>query len=59
VVYLNQQWVAVDPTLDQPVADATHIALLESDFTNLYQLIPILGRISIRIINQQYGKPTS
>jgi len=59
VVYLDQQWVSVDPTLDQPVADATHIALLESDFTNLYQLIPILGRISIRIINQRYGKPTS
>lgn len=59
VVYLEQQWVAVDPTLDQPIADATHIALLESEFTNLYQLIPILGRISIRIINQQYGKPTS
>ncbi len=59
VVYLNREWVAVDPTLNQPVADATHIALLENDFTNLYQLIPISGRISIRIISKQYGKPTS
>lgn len=54
VVAQNGQWLAVDPTLGQEVADATHIALLETDFTNLYQLLPLLGNITIRVVGQQY-----
>ncbi len=58
VVYMDGQWIPIDPTLDQPMADATHIAILESDMTNLPELIPALGRISIKVVNQNYsGSP--
>ncbi len=57
VVYLDGNWIAVDPTLGQPVADATHITLHEGDFNNLTELIPLFGRVSIRIIEQKYEKP--
>lgn len=59
VVFLDGNWIAVDPTLGQPVADATHITLLEGDFNNLNELIPLLGRVTIRIIEQKYEKPLS
>lgn len=52
VVYIDDKWISIDPTLDQPVADITHIAIMESDFTNLSDLIPVLGRISIKVVNQ-------
>ena len=52
VVYIDNKWISIDPTLDQPVADITHIAIMESDFTNLSDLIPVLGRISIKVVNQ-------
>ncbi|MCH7732477.1 MAG: transglutaminase domain-containing protein [Candidatus Marinimicrobia bacterium] len=57
VVHLDGNWIAVDPTLGQPVADATHITLLEGDFNNLTELIPLLGRVTIRILEQKYEKP--
>ncbi len=59
VIYLNGEWIDVDPTLGQFPADATHIALLEGDFANLSQLIPVLGNVQIRVLEQQYreGRP--
>lgn len=54
VVYLDGKWIAIDPTLGQSVADATHITLLEGDFNNLTELIPLLGRVSISIVEQKY-----
>jgi hypothetical protein len=56
VVYLDGQWVAIDPTLGQYPADATHIALLEGDFANLSELIPVLGRVQVRVLEQVHGK---
>lgn len=58
VVLVNGQWISTDPTLDQPVADATHIAFLEGDFVNLNALIPIMGNIDIDVIDQQYESRT-
>lgn len=54
VVLLDDQWVDVDPSLNQYPADATHIALLEGDFENLTDLIPALGNIEIAILEQSY-----
>jgi len=54
VVAINGIWIDVDPSLNQFPADATHIALLEGDFENLTDLIPILGNIKIKVIEQQY-----
>ena len=52
VVYLEGEWVSIDPTLNQDVADATHLTLLETDFTNLSSLMPILGQVTITVIDQ-------
>ncbi len=54
VVAINGEWVDVDPSLNQFPADATHIALLEGDFENLTDLIPVLGNVEIKVITQQY-----
>ncbi len=54
VVHVDGQWTSLDPTFDEPVADATHIAFLENDFNNLTELIPVLGQVSIRIISTEY-----
>lgn len=53
LVYLDGKWQAVDPTFGQQVADATHLPLLEGDFTGMDQLLPILGQISIRILEYE------
>jgi len=54
VVAIDGEWVDVDPSLDQFPADATHIAMVEGDFENLTNLIPVLGNIEIKILEQQY-----
>jgi len=54
-VFVNDHWVAVDPTLGQYPADPTHITLLVGDFANLTQLVPILGNLRIKVLEQQYG----
>lgn len=54
VVAVNGEWVDVDPSLDQYPADATHIALLEGDFENFSSLIPALGNIRIKVLEQSY-----
>lgn len=45
------RWVAVDPTFGQPVADATHIKLLEGEaLADLLPLIDWVGRVKIRVL---------
>ncbi len=58
-VYMNGSWLDIDPTLNQYPADATHIALLESDMQNLTELIPVLGRISITRLNSKSAHANS
>jgi len=47
-VYVGE-WVAMDPTLGQDVADATHIKLVGGEIENQIQLVRYIGRISITI----------
>ena len=54
VVAIDGEWVDVDPSLNQFPADATHIALVEGDFENLTNLIPVLGNVEIKILEQLY-----
>lgn len=54
VVATDGEWVDVDPSLNQFPADATHIAMVEGDFENLTNLIPVLGNIEIKILEQLY-----
>ncbi|NQT96467.1 MAG: transglutaminase domain-containing protein [Candidatus Marinimicrobia bacterium] len=48
-VLIDNHWLNVDPTFGQIPADATHLPLIEGDFTNLSELLPILGQIRIFI----------
>ena len=54
VVAIDGEWVDVAPSLNQFPADATHIALVEGDFENLTNLIPVLGNVEIEILEQVY-----
>jgi hypothetical protein len=54
VVAIDGEWIDVDPSLNQFPADATHIALVEGDFENLTNLIPVLGNVKIDILEQTY-----
>lgn len=45
------KWIDVDPTFNQPLADATHIKLVEGDFFEQNRLIPIIGQISVDVLN--------
>lgn len=53
---VDGQWIAVDPTFSQPVADATHIKLLEGEeLADLVALSDWIGRISIQILDARAG----
>ncbi len=45
-VYLNE-WVAVDPTLGQFPADASHIRLLTGDIDKQLQLLAVIGKLRL------------
>jgi len=45
------RWVPMDPTLGQPVADATHIKLLEGSVAEWPRLMPFLGQVSIDVVD--------
>jgi hypothetical protein len=51
-VYVGR-WVPVDPTLGQPVADATHIKLLEGSLEQWPRLTPFLGQLDIEVLDVQ------
>lgn len=48
-VLVDGVWRRLDPTLGQPVADATHLELLEGGIERWPQLLPYLGRLEIEI----------
>ncbi len=41
------EWVAIDPTFSQPVADATHIILAQGSLETQYVVNAVLGRLTI------------
>ena len=47
------KWIDVDPTFDQPVADTTHIKLSEGDLLAQTRLIPVIGRIKIKVLDNE------
>ncbi len=52
-VYVNQRWVAIDPTFDQTTVDAVHIKLSESSlkgvspFETFVPLLKVIGKLDI------------
>jgi hypothetical protein len=51
-VYLDR-WVAVDPTLGQFPADASHIRLLTGDIDKQVQILAVIGKIKLEGIEYQ------
>ncbi len=48
-VYVGE-WVNMDPTLGQEIADATHIPLVEGGIKEQLELIKIIGDLEIKVI---------
>jgi Transglutaminase-like superfamily len=44
-------WIPVDPTLGQPVADATHVKLLSGGIETWPRLLPFLGKLEIEVLD--------
>ncbi len=55
-VYVGQ-WVAMDPTFGQPVADAMHVKLLEGELDQQSKLIQVIGKIKLSIKTYSYPPP--
>ncbi len=52
---LGGEWRAVDPTFGQPVADATHIKLIEGeDYGDIAPLVDLMGKVGARIGSYQH-----
>jgi hypothetical protein len=49
LVYVGR-WVAVDPTFGQDVADATHIKLIEGGLERQVDLVSVMGRLRIEVL---------
>jgi hypothetical protein len=52
-VYVGE-WIDMDATFGQDVADATHIALLEGDLDQLPRIVGLIGRLDIDILEYRY-----
>jgi Transglutaminase-like superfamily len=50
-VYLDRRWIRMDPTLGQPLADATHLKLLDGGIERWPQLLPYLGRLQLEVLD--------
>lgn len=44
------KWIDVDPTFNQPLADVTHIKLVEGDLFKQARIIPMIGTIKIEVL---------
>ena len=49
-VYIGK-WVSVDPTFGQIPADATHLKVLEGDISRSSEILEVVGKINIDIID--------
>lgn len=50
-VFVAGVWHDLDPTFGQDAADATHIALVRGDFEKLVELLRIVGKMSIKVLD--------
>jgi hypothetical protein len=48
-VYVGQ-WVSMDPTFNQTVADATHIELINGDLSKQMKILPFIGKLKVDIM---------
>lgn len=51
-VYVGE-WVEMDPTFGQDIADAAHIKLLEGDISRQLDIVKLLSKIKLEVIEQR------
>jgi len=49
------EWLATDPTFNQPVADATHIKLTEGGLVKQMRIVGAIGRLRIEVMDFKHG----
>jgi hypothetical protein len=49
-IWLGDAWLTVDATFDQMPADVTHLKLVEGGPETHAALVPLIGRVSIRVL---------
>jgi transglutaminase-like putative cysteine protease len=47
------RWVAVDPTFNQVPADATHLRLVEGDFERMLNVMQVMGKLRVEVVEYQ------
>jgi hypothetical protein len=45
------QWVTVDPTLNEPIADATHIKFAQGTLEQQFRIVGFLGRLKAKMLD--------
>jgi len=50
-VRVGDRWLWLDPTLGQPLADATHLKLLNGGIERWPQLLPYLGQLQVEVLS--------
>lgn len=53
-VYVGK-WVAMDPTLGQDLADATHIKLVNDEPADLFNLLQFVGKVGLEVIDVKWN----
>lgn len=54
-VWLGDRWVPVDPTFGQAPADATHLKLVEGELDKQMELMGVIGRLSLTVVESEVG----
>lgn len=54
-VWLGDRWVALDPTFGQAPADATHVKLVEGELDKQTELMAVIGRLRISVLEVEEG----
>ena len=49
-IWVAGRWVTVDPTWNQPIADATHVKLADGDPAEQARIVMLLGRLRISTV---------
>ena len=56
-VWLEGQWVELDPTWGQWGVDATHLAIVRGELASQTKLLKLLGRLRIEVIEEKVRDP--
>lgn len=53
-IFEGKKWIAVDPTLGEEIADATHIKLAEGGIESQIEIARLIGNIDIEVLEYKY-----